>query len=50
MPVGAGGMTRMRTEPTPDPLTGKCPFCLSEVQVGATRCPFCTQEIATVAA
>ena len=43
-------MTRMRTEPTPDPLTGKCPFCLSEVQVGATRCPFCTQEIATVAA
>ena len=43
-------MTRMRTEPTPDPMTGKCPFCLSEVQVGATRCPFCTQEIATVAA
>ena len=43
-------MTRMRTEPTPDPLTGKCPFCLSEVQIGATRCPFCTQEIVTVAA
>src|ERR671917_1922398 len=43
-------MTQMRTEPTPDPLTGKCPFCLSEVQVGATRCPFCTQEIAAVAA
>ena len=43
-------MTRMRTEPTPDPLTSKCPFCLSEVQIGATRCPFCTQEIATVAA
>ncbi len=43
-------MTRMRTEPTPDPLTGKCPFCLSEVQVGATRCPFCTQEIKPIAA
>jgi large conductance mechanosensitive channel len=43
-------MTRMRTEPTPDPLTGKCPFCLSEVQIGATRCPFCTQEIAAMAA
>ena len=43
-------MSRMRTEPTPDPLTGKCPFCLSEVQIGATRCPFCTQEIATAAA
>jgi large conductance mechanosensitive channel len=43
-------MTRMRTEPTPDPLTGKCPFCLSEVQIGATRCPFCTQEIEAIAA
>jgi large conductance mechanosensitive channel len=43
-------MTRMRTEPTPDPMTGKCPFCLSEVQIGATRCPFCTQEITAVAA
>ena len=43
-------MTRMRAEPTPDPLTGKCPFCLSEVQIGATRCPFCTQEITTVTA
>jgi large conductance mechanosensitive channel len=43
-------MSRMRTEPTPDPLTGKCPFCLSEVQIGATRCPFCTQEISAVAA
>jgi large conductance mechanosensitive channel len=29
----------MRTESTPDPLTRKCPFCLSEVQVGARRCP-----------
>ncbi len=43
-------MTRMRTEPTPDPLTGKCPLCLSEVQLGARRCPFCTQEIEPVAA
>ena len=43
-------MTRMRTQPTPDPLTGKCPFCLSEVQLGARRCPFCTQEIEPVAA
>ena len=42
-------MNRMRTEPTPDPLTGKCPFCLSEIQVGATRCAFCTQEIEPMA-
>ena len=39
-------MTRMRTEPTPDPLTKKCPECLSEVQVGARRCPFCTSQLA----
>jgi large conductance mechanosensitive channel len=43
-------MTRMRTEPTPDPLTGKCPYCLSEVQMGARRCPFCIQEIEAMAA
>ncbi|CAA9538446.1 MAG: Large-conductance mechanosensitive channel [uncultured Thermomicrobiales bacterium] len=38
-------LTRLRTEPTPDPLTRKCPFCLSEIQNGATRCPFCTSEL-----
>ena len=38
-------LTRMRTEPTPDPLTRKCPLCLSEIQTGARRCPFCTQEV-----
>jgi large conductance mechanosensitive channel len=43
-------LTRMRTEPTPDPLTRKCPLCLSEIQVGASRCPFCTQEVEPAAA
>ena len=43
-------LTRMRTEPTPDPLTRKCPHCLSEIQVGARRCPFCTQEVEPMAA
>jgi large conductance mechanosensitive channel len=38
-------LDRARREPTPDPLTRKCPECLSEVQVGARRCPFCTSEI-----
>ncbi len=42
-------LTRMRTEPTPDPLTKKCPECMSEVQVGARRCPFCTSALATAA-
>ena len=43
-------LTRMRTEPSPDPLTTKCPECLSEVQVGARRCPFCTSALAAGAA
>lgn len=38
---------RAKTEPTPDPTTFKCPACLSEVTVGATRCPYCTSEIAS---
>ncbi len=43
-------LTRMRTEPSPDPLTAKCPACLSEIQVGARRCPFCTSELTPAAA
>ena len=43
-------LTRMRTEPTPDPLARKCPQCLSEIQVGASRCPFCTQQVEPVVA
>ncbi len=42
-------LTRMRTEASPDPLTAKCPECLSEIQVGARRCPFCTSELASAA-
>ena len=38
-------MNRMRTQPTPDPLTRKCPECLSEVQISARRCPFCTSQL-----
>ncbi len=41
-------LTRMLTEPTPDPLTAKCPECLSEIQVGARRCPFCTAALTPV--
>ena len=39
--------TRMRKEPPPDPTTRKCPECLSEIPIGATRCAFCTAAIAT---
>jgi large conductance mechanosensitive channel len=43
-------MARRRTEPPADPSTMKCPFCLSEVPIGATRCAFCTSELAAQAA
>jgi large conductance mechanosensitive channel len=39
-------MERSRREPPADPTTMKCPFCISEVPVGASRCAFCTSELA----
>lgn len=36
---------RSRREPSPDPSTTKCPACLSEISVGASRCAFCTTEL-----
>lgn len=36
---------RARREPTPDPTTRKCPACLSEVPMAATRCAFCTSDL-----
>ena len=39
-------MARLRRgEATPDPTTKKCPECLSDVPIAATRCAFCTQPI-----
>ncbi len=36
-------IARARKEPVPaDPTTRKCPECLSEVPIDATRCAFCT--------
>ncbi len=31
--------------PAAAPTTKKCPHCLSEIAIEATRCPFCTSEI-----
>ncbi len=36
-------IARMRKEPPADPTTKKCPECLSEIPITATRCAFCTQ-------
>ncbi len=38
-------MARMRNEPPPDPTTKKCPECLSEIPIGASRCAFCTTAL-----
>ncbi|MDO5123761.1 MAG: large conductance mechanosensitive channel protein MscL [Eubacteriales bacterium] len=29
----------------PAPTTKKCPYCLSEIDIKATRCPHCTSEL-----
>ena len=34
-----------RREPTPDPTTRKCPECLSEIPIEATRCMYCTVKV-----
>lgn len=31
-----------KTEEAPAPTTKKCPYCLSEIDIHATRCPHCT--------
>ena len=36
---------RARVQPPPDPTTKKCPYCLSEIPLAATRCAFCTSEL-----
>jgi large conductance mechanosensitive channel len=39
-------IARSRRQHPPDPTTRKCPRCLSEIPIGATRCAFCTSEVA----
>ena len=44
MPMNMIAERRRRGE-VPDPTTKKCPECLSEVPVAASRCAFCTQPL-----
>lgn len=37
---------RAKNTPAPDPLTKKCPYCISDIPIKATRCPQCTSELA----
>jgi len=38
-------MARRKTEPPIDAATRDCPYCLSQIPIGASRCAFCTQEV-----
>jgi large conductance mechanosensitive channel len=42
-------ISRSRKEPTRDPTTRKCPECLSEIPIAATRCAYCTTEVPALA-
>lgn len=34
-----------KEEPKPEPTTKVCTYCLSEINIKATRCPHCTSEL-----
>ena len=39
-------MNKMKkAEPEPEPTEKKCDFCLSTINIKATRCPHCTSEL-----
>ncbi|MBN1641786.1 MAG: large conductance mechanosensitive channel protein MscL [Anaerolineae bacterium] len=38
-------LKRKEEAPPAAPTTQKCPYCLSEIPIGATRCPHCTSEL-----
>ena len=40
------GMNKLRKEEAPAaPTKKKCPHCMSEIDIKATRCPHCTSEL-----
>ena len=36
---------REKNAPAVEPTTKKCPHCLSEINIKATKCPFCTSDV-----
>jgi large conductance mechanosensitive channel len=38
-------LRREEEAPPEEPTTKKCPYCLSEIAIEATRCAFCTSEV-----
>ena len=39
------GLVPKKEAPKAEPTTKKCPYCLSEIDIKATRCPHCTSEL-----
>ena len=43
---GTGKVGKKKKEEEPAaPTTKKCPYCMSEIPIEATRCPHCTSEL-----
>ena len=43
-------LSHKKEEPAPAaPTTKKCPYCMSEIDIAATRCPHCTSLLETPA-
>ena len=38
-------LSRKKEEAPAAPTTKKCPYCLSEIALEATRCPHCTSNL-----
>jgi large conductance mechanosensitive channel len=39
-------INRLKKEPPPaDPTTKKCPYCISEIPIAATKCGHCTADV-----
>ncbi|GAA4296970.1 large conductance mechanosensitive channel protein MscL [Anaerocolumna aminovalerica] len=36
---------REKNAPVAEPTTKKCPHCLSEINIKATKCPYCTSDV-----
>lgn len=45
MVKGINSLHKKKEDPVAEPTTKKCPFCLSEIDIKATRCPHCTSEL-----
>jgi large conductance mechanosensitive channel len=44
-PMNALAARRAAREPGEAPTTKPCPFCATDIPMGATRCPHCTSQL-----